>query len=61
MHLFPPFAGLFTPTKSLPVSIALFLFVLLKFSQMELFQALVSVRHLSSWDCVVSEFEGKNL
>lgn len=61
MHFFPPFAGLFTPAKSLPVSIALFLFMLLKFSQMELFQALISVRYLNSWDCVVSEFEGKDL
>lgn len=43
------------------VSAALFLFVPLKFSQMELIQALISIRHLNSWDSVVSGSEAKDL
>lgn len=57
--LFPPFTGIFSHSKPLPLSTALFLFVLLKFSQMELVQALISIRRLNSWDSVVSKFEEK--
>lgn len=61
MPFFPYICGLFSHAKFLPVTAALFLFISLKFSQMEHIQTLGSFRHLNSWDSVISELEAEYL